>query len=206
MSQSRRRWKSEVISAPGGGIFSQARPPETMREEKKEKGPAELDGEAGGPSGRGESSAKGGGGEPVLVGKGEALGEVEKSGRKQIEGKDVAPGEEFKRVDEKDEGADIKNPKRGEGKTKGQAELQEGGAKDGGKAASKIDRAEFERNNTGEEEETEGDGDESGGEVGATTGEKESAPIEAVGEGAQKDGVEGALPNLAGDLEIIVGG
>jgi hypothetical protein len=68
--------------------------------EKEEKdGPSELHADSDLPLSVGEGSAKGGGGEPVLIGKGQKARGGEKWCREKIERKDVTAGEEFERVD-----------------------------------------------------------------------------------------------------------
>jgi len=68
-------------------------------EKEKKDGPSELHADSDLPLSMGKGSAKGGGGEPVLVGEGQKARGGEKWRGEKIERKDVTTSEEFEGVD-----------------------------------------------------------------------------------------------------------
>ena len=177
-----------------------------MGEKDEKECPAGLHGDAKKPSGVGNGPTERGGGKPVLVSEGQELGELKESGGEKIEGKNVAAGQKFEGVDEKNEGTDIEEPEGGEGEAEGEAELEQGRAEEGGDSAGEVEGTELQWNDAGEQKKGEGERDEGGDKVGAAPRQKKGAPIKSVGEGTKKDGVERAFANLAGDLKIVIGG
>jgi hypothetical protein len=197
---------SDHGSASGGGVFAETGFPKESRQKKKKPGPTKLYAKARHPGFPGDGSAKRGGREPVLVRKGENPGSGEKRGGKQVEGKDVSAGEKFEGVDEKDESADIQQPKGDEGETEGQAELEKSGSDQGGDPVDPIEGMQFKRNGPGKKEKAEGDRQDGGREVGAAPGKKEGSAVQPIRKGAKQDGIEHSLANFPGDLKIIIGG
>ena len=117
----------------------------------------------------------------------------------------MAAGKVLQCVNEKDQGADLQQPKSGEGKAEGQAELKQGGSEKRGETVDKVEGAEFQIHHPRKKEEAERDGYEGGDEVGtAACGEKGSA-VETVGQGTKKDGVQHSLADFRGDLKIVIG-
>lgn len=177
-----------------------------MGEKKKEDGPSELHADSDLPLSVREGSAKGGGGEPVLVGERQKARGGEKWRGEKIERKDMTAGEEFEGVDEKNKGADVEEPEGGEGEAKSEAELEEGGAEESGDPARDIQRTQLEFDDTGKNKKAEKDRDRGRNEVSATTREKKSSAIETVGQGTKQNGVEHAFADFSGDLKIVIGG
>ena len=182
--------------AAGGGVTPEAGFPDEMGENKKEKCPAVLETEAGFPRSFGERSAKSRRWEPVFVGKGKEAYHGEERGGQQIERKDMAAGEKLKGVDQKDQGADIEQPERAQGKAKGEAKLEKSSAEQGRNPVDEIEVGQFKVHCPGKYEKAEGDGDQGGDEVGAASCRKQGSPIETVRKGAQENWIEHALADF----------
>jgi len=115
-------------------------------------------------------------------------------------------GEKFEGVNEKDEGADIQQPKGDEGETEGQAELEKSGSDQGGDPVDPIEGMQFKRNGPGKKEKAECDRQDGGRQVGTSPGKKEGAAVQSIRKGAKQYGIEHSLANFPGDLKIIIGG
>ena len=95
----------------------------------------------------------------------------------------MASGQKFEGIDEKNEGADVEEPKGDKGKTESKTELEQGRPQEGGQAMPKVESVPFQGKRAGEEKETNHHGDKGGREVSTTSGQKEKEPVQPIRQG-----------------------